>query len=60
MIGHNVISEFTERTDHMTSVKAKTDGLMAVLPFNEIKIEVRKNPDTVRISTAYHYRCLKL
>ena len=47
MIGHNVTSEFTDRTDHLTSVKAKTDGLLAVFPLNEVKIEIRKNPDAV-------------
>lgn len=47
LIGHNVTSEFTERTEHLVSVKAKTDGLVAVFPLNEIKVEIRKQPDTV-------------
>jgi hypothetical protein len=47
MIGHNFVSEFTERQDHLVSIKAKTDGLIAVFPLNEFKYEVRKNPDPV-------------
>lgn len=47
IIGHNVISEFTERLDHPVSVKTKTDGLIAIFPLNEIKIEIRKQPDAV-------------
>jgi len=47
MIGHNVISEFIERCDHLTTIKAKTDGLIAVLPLNELKIEVRRAPEAV-------------
>ena len=47
MIGHNVISEFTERADHLTTIKAKTDGLIAVIPSAEIKIEMRRAPDAV-------------
>jgi hypothetical protein len=47
MIGHNVVSEFIERSDHLISIKAKTDGLIAVLPINELKIEVRRAPEAV-------------
>lgn len=47
MIGHNVISEFTERPDHPSTIKAKTDGLIAVMPAAEIKYEMRRVPDAV-------------
>lgn len=47
MIGHNVAAEFTERTDHLVTIKAKTDGLIAILPLNELKIEVRRAPEAV-------------
>ena len=30
-------------------VFAETDGILAVLPFGEIKIEIRKNPKAVSI-----------
>jgi len=30
-------------------VFAETDGILAVLPFGEIKIEIRKNPKSVSI-----------
>lgn len=30
-------------------VFAETDGIIAVLPFGEIKIEIRKNPKSVSI-----------
>ena len=60
MIGHNVISEFTERADHLTTIKAKTDGLIAVIPSAEIKIEMRRAPDavspTIQITV---FRCAK-
>ena len=47
LIGHNVVSEYTERTEHWVSIKAKTYGLIAVLPLNELKIEVRRAPEAV-------------
>lgn len=50
MIGHNVTSEFTERPNHLSSVKAKTDGLIAVLPAAEIKYEMRRVPDAVSLT----------
>ena len=49
MIGHNVTSEFTERADHLATIKAKTDGLIAVLPLAEVKLEMRRSPDAVSI-----------
>jgi hypothetical protein len=56
MIGHNVTSEFTELQDHPVSVKAKSDGLIAILPLNEVKVEVRKAPDTVSLQVSDFYR----
>jgi hypothetical protein len=36
-------------------VFAETDGILAVLPFGEIKIEIRKNPKAVSIRLNNNY-----
>ena len=36
-------------------VFAETDGILAVLPFGEIKIEIRKNPKAVSIRSNNDY-----
>lgn len=47
MIGHMNAADFTEREKHLVTITAATDGLLAVIPFGELKMEVRKNPQEV-------------
>ena len=47
MIGQMNAADFTERTKHLATITAGTDGVIAVLPFGELKAEVRKNPQEV-------------
>lgn len=53
MIGFMSVSELSASTRHKYDVIAETDGIMAVLPFGEIKSESRRNP-------AACYRVLEL
>lgn len=52
MLGHQNLAEqnggFMEQKWKF-EVFAETDGILAVLPFGEIKIEIRKNPKAVSI-----------
>jgi CRP-like cAMP-binding protein len=47
MIGHMVASDFTSKENHPATVVATIDGLIAVLPFGELKGELRRAPDAV-------------
>ena len=47
MIGHMNAADFSAREKHLVTVKAATDGVIAVLAFGELKQEVRKNPQEV-------------
>ena len=49
MIGHNFASEFTEKQEQLCTIKGKTDGIIAILPFGEIKLEIRKSPEAVSV-----------
>jgi hypothetical protein len=53
MIGFMSVSELTSSHKHKYDVIAETDGILAVLPFGEIKSESRRNP-------AACYRALEL
>ena len=44
MIGFMAVSELSSSTIHKYDVIAETDGIIALLPFGEIKGESRKNP----------------
>jgi CRP-like cAMP-binding protein len=44
MFGYMEISELSPGTRHKFDVIAESDGMIAVLPFGEIKTESRKNP----------------
>ena len=50
MIGQMNAAEFTEREKHLATIKASTDGILAVIPFGELKTEVRKSPQEVSLS----------
>lgn len=45
MIGHMVASDFTTKENHPATVVATIDGLIAVLPFGELKAELRRAPE---------------
>lgn len=47
MIGHMTAADFSMRETHLTTVIASMDGLVAVLPFGEIKAEIRRAPEAV-------------
>ena len=47
MIGHMYASDFSTRENHPVTVVATIDGLIAVLPFGELKGELRRAPDAV-------------
>ena len=47
MIGHMYASDFTTKENHPVTVVATIDGLIAVLPFGELKGELRRAPDAV-------------
>ena len=44
MIGQMQAAEFTERETHLATIVGATDGVIAVLPFGELKIEFRRQP----------------
>lgn len=44
MLGFMAVSELSPSTKHKYDVIAESDGLIAVLPYGEIKSESRKNP----------------
>ena len=48
MIGQMNLADFSTRQKHLATIKAGTDGIIAVLPFGELKTEVRKSPKEVR------------
>ena len=39
--------EFTQRSTHPYSIKAKTDGIIAIIPLPQIKMLVKSNPKEV-------------
>ena len=47
MLGHMAAADLSTRETHLTTVIASMDGMMAVLPFGEIKAEIRRAPDAV-------------
>ena len=47
MIGQMNAADFSTRQKHLATIKAGTDGMIAVLPFGELKSEVRKSPKEV-------------
>ena len=44
MIGHMNFAELSYKEKHAVTVIAKTDGLIAVIPYGEEKMEFRRNP----------------
>lgn len=44
MIGQMNAADFTTRERHLATIVAAVDGIIAVLPFGELKMEVRKSP----------------
>ena len=44
MIGQMNFADMCNREKHIVTVIAKTDGLIAVVPYGEIKMEIRKSP----------------
>ena len=47
MIGHMVASDFTTKEEHLATIVASIDGIIAVLPFGELKAELRRAPEAV-------------
>lgn len=47
MIGHMVASDFTTKDVHLATIVASIDGIIAVLPFGELKAELRRAPEAV-------------
>ena len=47
MIGQMNAADFSTHEKHLATITASTDGLMAVLPFGELKMESRKSPQEV-------------
>ena len=47
MIGQMNAAEFTTREKHLATITAATDGMIAIMPFGELKMEVRKSPQEV-------------
>ena len=44
MIGQMNAADFTTREKHLATITAGTDGILAIIAFGELKMEVRKNP----------------
>jgi len=44
MIGQMNAADFTAREKHLATITAATDGIIAVIAFGELKMEVRKAP----------------
>ena len=44
MIGQMNAADFSLREKHLATITAATDGLIAILAFGELKMEVRKSP----------------
>ena len=47
MVGHMYAADLSTRDTHLTTVIASMDGMIAVLPFGELKAEIRKSPDAL-------------
>ena len=47
MIGHMYVAEMTNRDLHIATIIASMDGMIAVLPLNEIKAEAKRSPEAV-------------
>ena len=47
MVGHMYAADLSTRDTHLTTVIASMDGMIAVLPFGELKTEIRKSPDAL-------------
>ena len=47
MIGQMNAADFSTREKHLATITAATDGLIAVISFGELKVEVRKNPQEI-------------
>jgi hypothetical protein len=50
MMGFMNVSEMATNPKYKYDIIAESDGILAVLPFGEIKSESRKNPSSVIIS----------
>ena len=49
MIGYMNAADFTHRENHLFTINAKTDGIIAILAFSELKAESRKSPKEVSL-----------
>lgn len=47
MVGHMFFSGFSTKDTHLTTIIGTMDGLIAVLPFNDMKLEIRKSPEAL-------------
>jgi len=47
MIGYNYFSEATTKEKHSVEIIAETDGIVAIYPFGDLKIEARKFPRAI-------------
>lgn len=47
MVGHMFFSGFSTKDTHLCTIIASMDGLLAVLPFIDMKLEIRKSPDAL-------------
>ena len=55
MIGQMNAADFSTRLKHLATIKAGSDGMIAVLPFGELKSEVRKSPQEVRLIKLFFF-----
>ena len=49
MIGQMNFADMANKEKHAVTVIAKTDGIIAVLPYGEVKMEVRRSPTQVSL-----------
>lgn len=47
MFGHMFAADLSQRETHIATIIASMDGLIACLPFGEIKAELRRAPEAV-------------
>ena len=44
MVGTMNFADMSTKEKHSVTVIAKTEGLIALVPYGEVKMEIRKNP----------------
>lgn len=50
MTGHMFISDLNLTETHCTSLVAASDGMLAVMPLGELKVESRRQPEATFIA----------